>query len=41
VEHEKGFLHSIKEVHPGSRLRLVVADGELQATVDHVGKAGN
>lgn len=40
VEHERGFLHSIREVHPGSRLRLVVADGEMQTTVDHVGKAG-
>ena len=39
VEHERGFLRSIKEVHPGSRLRLVLADGELHATVDHIGKA--
>jgi len=40
VEHEGGLLHSIKEVHEGSRLRLILADGELQATVDRLGKAG-
>lgn len=40
VEHEKGFLHSIREVTAGSRLRLIVADGELQATVDRIGKGG-
>lgn len=40
VEHEGGLLHSIKEVHEGSRLRLILADGELQAKVDRLGKAG-
>ena len=40
VEHENGFLHSIREVHVGSRLRLILADGELQAAVDRIGKGG-
>ena len=40
VEHERGFLHSVREVSVGSRLRLIVADGELQATVDRIGKDG-
>ncbi len=40
VEHENGFLHSIREVHVGSRLRLILADGELRAAVDRIGKGG-
>lgn len=40
VEHEGKFLHSVKEARVGGRLRLVLADGEMQATVDHIGKAG-
>ena len=40
VEHGGGLLKSVKDVRAGSKLRLVVADGEIHATVDHVGREG-
>lgn len=40
VEQEGGFLRSVRDAKVGGHLRLILADGELQATVDHIGKAG-